>query len=99
MKIGNCLFLAALVVAQAACANPDADTSVQHLSKAGLYDIRYEPWVPPVRKRTLHAWTFDVRTANGKRIEGANLSISGGMPARGNGLPTQPFVNQALGQG
>ena len=99
MKIGNSLPLAFACFALAACANPDADTSTHHVSKAGLYEVSYEPSVQPVPKRALHAWTIQVRDRDGNPVEGAVIKVDGGMPQHGHGLPTTPFMKEALGDG
>lgn len=40
-----------------------------------------------------------VTDSDGRAIEGAALSIDGGMPQHGHGLPTRPRVTQQLGAG
>ncbi len=77
----------------------DADTSRTRVSKAGTYTVSYEPAVSPVPKRQLHVWTVDVRTHDGQPVDDARLTIGGGMPDHGHGLPTQPVVRQSLGNG
>ena len=79
--------------------NPDADTSPRRLSKAGRYEVSYQPSVTPVPRRSAHSWTLTVRTPDGRPVDGARLAIDGGMPDHGHGLPTQPFVREALGGG
>jgi hypothetical protein len=77
----------------------DANTSRTRVSKAGTYEVTYEPEVSPVPKRQLHSWTIDVRTRDGRPVDGATLRVGGGMPDHGHGLPTQPVVREALGNG
>jgi hypothetical protein len=79
--------------------NPDADTSTRRISKAGLYEVSYEPAVSPVPKRSVHGWTITVRARDGRPVDGATIGVDGGMPDHGHGLPTQPFVRAALGGG
>ena len=79
--------------------HPDADTSPRRVSKAGTYEVSYEPSVAPVPKRALHTWTLHVRTRDGRPVDGAELRIDGGMPDHGHGLPTRPQVREALGNG
>jgi hypothetical protein len=76
-----------------------ANTARTRLSRAGTYQVSYEPAVSPVPKRQLHAWTIDVRTRDGRPVDGATLTVGGGMPDHGHGLPTQPTVREALGNG
>jgi hypothetical protein len=103
-----CLIASASVigVASLACshamtgaAHADADTSTRRVSKTGKYDVSYRPAVAPIPKRELHAWTVDVRTADGRPVDGARIEIDGGMPDHGHGLPTKPAVSKALGDG
>jgi hypothetical protein len=77
----------------------DADTSTQRLSKAGTYEVRYEPSVVPVPKRELHTWTVHLHTPDGRPVDGARIEIDGGMPDHGHGLPTKPVLREALGNG
>jgi hypothetical protein len=79
--------------------HPDADTSTTRLSKAGRYEVTYEPSVVPVPKRALHEWLVTVRTPEGRAVDGVELRVDGGMPDHGHGLPTRPAVREALGNG
>lgn len=80
-------------------AHDDADLSTRRVSKQGTYAVSYEPAQQPIPKRTLHAWTVEVRTRDGRPVVGASIRIDGGMPDHGHGLPTQPAVREALGNG
>jgi YtkA-like len=95
------LALCALLTAGCMMGRPNlnADTSTRRVSKAGTYEVTYEPSVLPVPKRSLHAWTVHVRTRDGRPVDGAQLRIDGGMPDHGHGLPTRPTVREALGHG
>ncbi len=94
-------FLSSLLLSacMTARAHGDANTSSTRLSKAGMYEVSYEPAVVPVPKRQLHAWTVAVRDRDGHPVDGAELRIDGGMPDHGHGLPTKPYVRAALGNG
>lgn len=48
---------------------------------------------------TMIGWTLTVNDAAGKPVEGATITVSGGMPAHGHGLPTEPAVTAELGEG
>ncbi len=80
-------------------AHLDADTSRTRASKAGTFVVSYEPAVSPIPKRQLHTWTVDVRTRDGRPVDGVQMSVGGGMPDHGHGLPTRPTVSSALGNG
>ena len=47
----------------------------------------------------MHSWTVTVQEADGTPLEEARISVDGGMPQHGHGLPTSPAVTQALGDG
>jgi hypothetical protein len=68
-------------------------TSVQHLYSATLRPEQ------PLRVRRLQTVRVSITDAQGRPIEGAAISVDGGMPEHGHGLPTQPHVKRALGAG
>jgi hypothetical protein len=80
-------------------AHAGANTSTKRISNTGKYAVSYEPAVQPVPKRQLHAWTIELRDREGHPVDGAQLRIAGGMPDHGHGLPTKPYVREALGNG
>ncbi len=53
----------------------------------------------PLRVRRLQAVPVLITDAKGLPVEGAVISVDGGMPQHGHGLPTQPRVTRALGAG
>jgi hypothetical protein len=93
------LNLAAVTAHAMGRSHDDADLSTRRLSRGGRYEVAYTPEAQPIPKRTLHAWTFEVRTHDGRPVEGATLKVGGGMPDHGHGLPTEPAVREALGGG
>lgn len=68
------------------------------LSKTGLYRVRAET-PEPIRVGRIHEMRVHVETADGRPAEDATLSVDGGMPDHGHGLPTQPRVTANLGAG
>jgi hypothetical protein len=80
-------------------AHDDADLSTRRASKTGMYEVSYAPEVSPVPKRKLHSWTVELRTRDGRPVDGARIAVDGGMPDHGHGLPTRPAVREALGDG
>ena len=82
---------------QSVPANLDTSTSV--LSDAGLFRVSYssDPASPPLNQ--IHTWTIHVETADGKPVENAVITVNGGMPQHGHGLPTSPQVTEDLGNG
>lgn len=59
---------------------------------------RFEPSVSPVPLVALHSWTVHLRGADDRPIDGADVTIAGGMPEHAHGLPTVPVVTP-LGEG
>jgi hypothetical protein len=53
----------------------------------------------PLRVRRLQTVPVLVTDAKGLPVESAVISVGGGMPEHGHGLPTQPRVTRALGHG
>ena len=47
----------------------------------------------------IHAWVLAVTTADGTPVEGASITVDGGMPDHDHGLPTAPRVTAELGEG
>ena len=47
----------------------------------------------------MHSWILHVEDASGAKVEGATISVSGGMPEHDHGLPTAPRVTEDLGGG
>jgi hypothetical protein len=77
----------------------DVDLSLQRASDRGLYVSSLEPGISPVTVGPVHSWTVAVTTPEGVPVEDAAISVEGGMPKHGHGLPTPPKVTQALGEG
>ena len=63
-----------------------------------LYAATLQPR-QPLRVRQLHALPVLITDASGRPMEGVRISVDGGMPEHGHGLPTQPKVRRALGGG
>ncbi len=53
----------------------------------------------PLRLRQLQTVPVLLVDASGRPIDGAAVSVEGGMPEHAHGLPTQPRVNRSLGGG
>jgi len=67
-------------------------------SAHGQYVATLEPdgELRPRRMQTVRVTVVD---SEGRAIEGATLTIDGGMPQHGHGLPTRPRVTGSLGDG
>ena len=69
-----------------------AETDV---SSAGMYEgerftVSYESGIKPLPLNQMHWWDVSIKTKDGRPVNGANISVYGGMPAHHHGLPTQP---------
>jgi len=96
------LFWAATVaVLVCGCASPppDLDLSLSKSTNRGHYVASLEPQKTPVPVGAMHAWTVTVTTPGGAPADNVAISVDGGMPQHGHGLPTRPKVTKDLGGG
>jgi len=52
-----------------------------------------------LRPRQMQTVRVTVVDGDGRAVDGASLTIDGGMPQHGHGLPTRPRVTRSLGEG
>jgi hypothetical protein len=83
----------------AAQAPKELDYSRTRSSATGLYRARIIPDGDSIPKGKLQRWTLHLETANGAPVDVATVTVDGGMPQHGHGLPTKPQVTRALGEG
>lgn len=67
-------------------------------SASGIYVATLEVQ-QALRPRKLQTVRVLIRDAAGAPVDGANITIDGGMPQHGHGLPTRPRVTRQLGDG
>jgi hypothetical protein len=67
-------------------------------SSAGLYTATLLPTVP-LRPRKLQEVQVAITNAQGEPVQSAQITIDGGMPQHGHGLPTRPRVTRHIGNG
>jgi hypothetical protein len=77
----------------------DLDTATSKLSDNELYQVSILSNVDPPVLNEIHDWTLHVQTPAGEPVEGAEVTIDGGMPQHNHGFPTSPQVTQDLGGG
>lgn len=53
----------------------------------------------PLRLRRLQTLPVRITDAAGRPVDEARITVDGGMPEHGHGLPTQPRLGRALGDG
>lgn len=68
-------------------------------SKQGSFKVTYtcEPEAIPIGP--MISWKLQVMTAAGEPVQDAQITVDGGMPTHGHGLPTSPKVTRNLGEG
>ena len=67
-------------------------------SAEAMYHASFAP-AESIKVGRLHSWTVRVTAADGTPVEEANITVDGGMPQHGHGLPTKPVVTRQLGDG
>ena len=67
-------------------------------SAGGRYVATLEP-ARPLHPRQMQTVRVTVRDGDGLAIDEAQISIDGGMPQHGHGLPTRPRVTRNFGDG
>jgi hypothetical protein len=77
----------------------DLDLSRTRVSSASLYRATIRPDGDSIPKGRLQKWTLHLETATGATVDAAKVTVNGGMPQHGHGLPTKPRVTRALGNG
>jgi hypothetical protein len=60
-------------------------------SATQLYRATFTP-AESIRVGRLHSWKLEVVSASGAAIDNAKITVDGGMPQHGHGLPTKPIV-------
>jgi len=75
------------------------DMTYNTVSSDGLYQVMFETDTLPIPLNETHSWVLTVTTPKGEPVNDAEIGIDGGMPAHGHGLPTEPKVTEALGEG
>lgn len=77
----------------------DLNLATTRVTDKGLYEVSFTPAIDPIAINQIHSWTLHVKTADGKAVDDATITVGGGMPQHGHGLPTRPEVTQNLGNG
>jgi hypothetical protein len=77
----------------------DLDYSTTRTSKNGTFKVVIAPSADPIPLNRIHAWQVHVEDSSGQPVTEAAITVEGGMPEHGHGLPTKPMVTQNLGTG
>lgn len=68
----------------------DLDLRSQRESDNGIFVISFLPETAPAKIGPIHAWIIEIKDKQGKPVTGAEVTLDGGMPQHGHGLPTTP---------
>ena len=68
-------------------------------SASGLFRVSYSSDLDPIEINRIHTWVIHIETATGTPLDGAEVTLEGGMPEHDHGLPTSPRVTANLGNG
>jgi hypothetical protein len=77
----------------------DLDYSRTRTSETGRYRATIRPDGDSIPRGKLQRWTLHLETATGATVDSAKVTVDGGMPQHGHGLPTKPRVTRQLGNG
>jgi hypothetical protein len=81
-----------------AAGSPAGNNDRTWVSESGGYRLQYRS-LEPIAINRIHAWVLHLETSAGEPVHGAEIRVSGGMPAHDHGLPTAPRVTRELGGG
>lgn len=71
------------------------DLSLERVTDHGVFRIKLNSTLLPIQISKVHQWSARVSGADGKPVAGAVISVDGGMPEHGHGLPTAPRATSA----
>lgn len=97
--IGAIFLVAAAFMAFKVLQPSEGGQDSAHSSEAKHFVVKFTPENPDFQHNSMHTWIAEVKTASGAPVPNATITISGGMPAHGHGLPTNPQVTENLGDG
>ena len=85
----------------AGCMTPpqNLNTSLNRSSAQGRFVVALQPPEKPAAINQLHSWQIKVASDDGAPISKATITVAGGMPQHGHGLPTRPQVTRELADG
>lgn len=91
----------AAVAGTAGCMSPptDLDLRLTRPTVDKKYVATLQPPARPAAINQLHAWQVKVSSPTGAPVSGARITVDGGMPQHGHGLPTRPQVTRELADG
>ncbi len=70
----------------------ELDLSLAKLTDDGAFMVELQPTQDPIPLNEILTWELHVEDDAGNPVDGATVTIGGGMPEHGHGFPTQPSV-------
>ena len=67
-------------------------------SRDGRFQVRLWPETQPIPIGEFHTWRIEVRDPEGALIAPYEVTLEGGMPQHGHGLPTRPEARRVPGE-
>lgn len=99
LKVLKACCVAIALIMQTAAIAGDCSDGCKAQSQGGHFQIMAMPAQESVALRKHHDWILNVQNADGSPVKLDALSVTGGMPGHGHGLPSQPKVTEYLGDG
>lgn len=89
---------AVALVATTGCMSPptNLDVALTRPTVDKKYIVTLQPPATPAAINQLHSWQVRVASSAGVPVAHARITVDGGMPQHGHGLPTKPQVTQEL---
>lgn len=97
--VACCVAVALLLMVQTVAVADDCSEGCKAQSRDGHFQIVAKPALGDIALRKHHDWIVTVKDADGSPVKLDGLSVTGGMPGHGHGLPSQPKVTEYLGDG
>jgi len=81
------------ILSHAVLAQPMAADEIPSQSTvADYYEVRFDSQSKPIVINQIQSWVMYLQTGDGLCVEGAEITVVGGMPEHNHGLPTAPLV-------
>jgi len=94
------LSLTALAATTGCMAPPkDLDLRLTRPSVDSKYLVTLQPPAVPAAINQMHSWQLKLALPTGAPVANARITVDGGMPQHGHGLPTRPQVTRELPEG
>ena len=97
------IFLTILLVSLPGLSNAENNSQDQtkktRISSDGIYTVTIESYLKPLMLGRMHAWTANIRIADGEPVTNASIQITGGMPIHNHGFPTKPEMTKQIEPG